>query len=259
MIIANKYKILEKIGKGGFGTIFKGENIRTKELVAIKMEPINAETKMLKREAQIYQYLSKSEGIPEIKWYGIIDNYYYMVIPLLGVSFSNILANGKTFSLKEVFSIGKELIKRLKYIHEKGLIHRDIKTDNILLSLCGKKIYLIDFGLCRKYKDNSNNHIVMKSEKSIIGTPNFISTNIHNGLEPSRRDDLESIAYILINLQLGKLEWGEKTDLNKIKMIKLSIHNNILVNDKLVFFLNYCRNMQFCETPNYEYLINLLN
>ena len=96
MIIANKYKIIEKIGEGCFGFIFKGENIRTFEKVAIKMESILSETKLLKNEAKIYQYLHGSSiGFPTVKWFGIIDNYYYMVLPLLGDSLCN-----KTFPIK---------------------------------------------------------------------------------------------------------------------------------------------------------------
>ena len=80
MIIANKYKIIEKLNNGEFGTIFKGENIRTKENVAIKMEKISVDTKMLKRETQIYQYLGKALGIPQVKWYGSTEEYNYMVL-----------------------------------------------------------------------------------------------------------------------------------------------------------------------------------
>ena len=72
-MLANKYKLIERIGNGEFGTIFKGENIRTKEAVAVKLETISSDTKMLKREAQIYQYLGKAPGIPQVKWYGSTD------------------------------------------------------------------------------------------------------------------------------------------------------------------------------------------
>jgi len=193
MIIANKYKIIKKLNNGEFGTIFKAENIRTKELVAIKMESISVETKMLKRETQIYQYLGKAVGVPQVKWYGSAEEYNYMVLPLFGDSLAS-----KTFSLVDSFSIGQKIVKILGFIHRKGLIHRDIKPDNFVFNQDGTDVYIIDFGLCKKYIDNNNSHIEMKTGKTIIGTPNFVSINVHNGVEPSRRDDLISAAYIIL-------------------------------------------------------------
>ena len=86
MIVANKYKILEEIGRGAFGKVFKGENIRRRELVAIKVEKVNGEIKSLKYETQIYQALTsgvKHPGFVQVKWFGLIQDYYFMVMPLL--------------------------------------------------------------------------------------------------------------------------------------------------------------------------------
>jgi serine/threonine protein kinase len=88
-LIGNKYKLLEKIGEGSFGSIYKGENIRTHELVAIKVEPINNNTKLLKNESIIYQYLNNNEGLPNVKWFGKDQINYYMVINLLGESYKH--------------------------------------------------------------------------------------------------------------------------------------------------------------------------
>ena len=284
MIIANKYKIIEKIGEGCFGFIFKGENIRTFEKVAIKMESISCETKLLKNEAKIYQYLqgciqtpstvvsgvpsltgafgfgslhNGNEGFPTVKWFGIIDNYYYMVLPLLGDSLCN-----KTFDTKPLFSISIDMIKRIQYIHENGLIHRDIKPDNFLFGLNNDPvIHLIDFGFCRKYlKADNKTHIDLKTNRPMIGTPNFVSVNVHNGLEPSRRDDLESVAYMMIYFQLGQLEWmNPGVDLDKMREMKINVFNNMKIHSSILIFLNYCRKLQFDETPNYNKIIGFFH
>ena len=89
-IINKKYKIINKIGEGSFGLIYKGQNIRTNEYVAIKIEPIENELKLLKNESQIYQYLNNNEGIPNVKWFGKDNINYYMVINLLGHSLQTI-------------------------------------------------------------------------------------------------------------------------------------------------------------------------
>lgn len=254
MIIANKYKIIENINNGNFGSIFKGENIRTNELVAIKLEEISSETKMLKREAQIYHYLSKTPGIPEVKWYGATDEYNYMVMPLYGSSLSS-----RSFSLKSAYSIGKKLVTLIKRIHEKGLIHRDIKPDNFVSTKDWRDIYIIDFGLCKKYIDDNNKHMEMKTGKTIIGTPNFVSINVHNGCEPSRRDDLISVAYIILYLINGGLPWQTPREMKVIKMQKMCICEWSKTPIELVEYLKYCESLKFDENPDYDYLINALN
>jgi casein kinase I family protein HRR25 len=254
MIIANKYKLIEKLNNGEFGTIFKAENIRTKELVAIKMESISVETKMLKRETQIYQYLGKAVGIPQVKWFGTTDEYNYMVLPLFGDSLAS-----KTFSLVDSFSIGQKIVKILSFIHGKGLIHRDVKPDNFVFNQDGTDVYIIDFGLCKKYIDNDNKHIEMKSGKTIIGTPNFVSMNVHNGIEPSRRDDLISVAYIILYLINGGLPWQTKREIKDIKRQKQCILQWCNTPEELIKYIHYCENLKFDETPDYEYLIKSLN
>ena len=254
MIIANKYKIIEKMNNGQFGTIFKGENIRTKEMVAIKIEHFSQETKMLKRETQIYQYLGKSQGIPQVKWFGSTEEYNYMVLPLFGDSLLS-----KTFSLIDSLLIGQKIVKILKFIHDKGLVHRDIKPDNFVFNKDNTDIYIIDFGLCRKYIDNYNKHIEIKGGKTIIGTPNFVSLNVHNGIEPTRRDDMISVAYIMLYLINGSLPWQLNVEMKDIKLQKQCILQWSKTPMQLIKYLKCCENLKFDETPNYDYLIQSLN
>ena len=143
-LIGKKYILLDLIGSGSFGSIYQGENVRTQEKVAIKVEPIKNETKLLKNEATFYQYLSNKQGIPEVKWYGKDNLNYYMVLNLLGESLETIKEQKGTFSLKTTLQIGINVLDLLRTIHEAGLIHRDIKPDNFLLSLSdtNKKINL---------------------------------------------------------------------------------------------------------------------
>lgn len=254
MIIANKYRLIERLGNGGFGTIFKGENIRTTEKVAIKIELISSKTKMLKREAQIYQYLGKAPGVPQVKWYGTTEKYNYMVLPLFGDSLAF-----KTFSLAEALRMGQKMLKLLMFIHEKGLIHRDVKPDNFVLSQDESVLYIIDFGLCKKYIDTEHRHIKMRTERALIGTPNFVSTNVHNGIEPSRRDDLISVAYVILHLVNGGVPWQDPRDNEYIKMQKMCILQWSKTPTELIAYLNYCNGLKFDETPDYDFLINVLS
>ena len=207
-IINNKYKILERIGEGAFGSIYRGQNIRTLELVAIKIEPIGNETKLLKNESIVYQYLNNVDGIPTVKWFGKDEENYYMVIQLLGESLQSIKNKRDCFSLKLVLQIGIHIIELLKTIHEKGLVHRDIKPDNFLLGLDSdsKRIFIIDFGFCKSYLFDGK-HVPQKRTHNLIGSRTYASINAHNCIELSRRDDLESLGYMLIYFYAGVLPW----------------------------------------------------
>ena len=206
-LINNKYKIINEIGKGSFGTIYKGENIRTREKVAIKVEIIEHGTYLLKNESIIYRYLNNMPGIPSVKWFGKDDDNYYMVINLLGKSLQNIKDTIGCFTLNDALKIGIYLINLIQNIHEKGLVHRDIKPENFLFGLDDtSKIYIIDFGFCKSYVGNDE-HIPMKKTSNLIGSRTYASINAHNFDEISRRDDLESLCYTLIYLVQGKLDW----------------------------------------------------
>lgn len=256
-MIANKYRIIEKLNKGSFGQVFKAENVRTHELVAIKVETKNNSVMTLKNEAKIYQYLGKTDGLPQLKWFGTNENINYLVINLLGPS---ILKNKKILSLQNSILIGIQIIERIKYIHYKSLLHRDIKPDNFLFDLEEQtnKIYLIDFGLCKRYNYNGK-HIEQKNIRQIVGSPNFVSINVHKGIEPSRRDDLESAIYVISNMILGDLEWFNCNSLSEMILFKENFKIKVGIPDFLKRMLDYIHLLEFKETPNYDYLINIMS
>lgn len=256
-IINNKYKIIEQIGSGSFGSIYKGENIRTRENVAIKVESIKSETKLLKNESIIYQFLSNSPGIPSVKWFGKDTNNYYMVINLLGQSLQNLKDKKGNFSLKLTLQIGIQIINLLKTIHDKGLVHRDIKPDNFLFGLNDTQINIIDFGFCKTYIDGNNMHIKMVNTKNIIGSHMYTSINSHKFRELSRRDDLESLGYMLIYFYMGTLDWQNiESSSDKIIKMKETIGDNTDVPKILIDYLNYVKNLIFEEKPDYLTIIN---
>lgn len=249
MIINNKYTFLEKLGSGSFGVLYKGENIRTKEKVAIKIEPVNPVYgfSLLKKEASIYHRLyhvcdnnSSTNGIPTVKWFGKDENNYYMVFQLLGESLETRMQRLYKFSLEQTMEIGKNILAILKKVHHYGYIHQDIKPDNFLFDMDGKQIFIIDFGLCKVFKRENMN----KKSKSIIGTPCFASIRAHECCNQSKRDDLESLAYMLFYFVLGHLPWKHQTDLEAIyrekkefpKYLNSSLNSSL---GPLIYFYQY--------------------
>ena len=265
-IINNKYKILERIGEGAFGSIYRGQNIRTLELVAIKIEPIGNETKLLKNESIVYQYLNNVDGIPTVKWFGKDEENYYMVIQLLGESLQSIKNKRDCFSLKLVLQIGIHIIELLKTIHEKGLVHRDIKPDNFLLGLDSdsKRIFIIDFGFCKSYLFDGK-HVPQKRTHNLIGSRTYASINAHNCIELSRRDDLESLGYMFIYFYAGVLPWQLDTSnvhMNANEHIirsKQDIMENTNIPKILTNYIRYVRGLGFSEKPHYSSIINGFN
>jgi serine/threonine protein kinase len=258
-LINKKYRILEKIGEGSFGFIYKGENIRTRELVAIKVEPIEKDLKLLKNESLIYQYLNNIQGVPMVKWFGKDEKNYYMVINLLGESLQSIKNTKQTFSLSSALQIGIHVMILLKTIHEKGLVHRDVKPDNFLLGLNneGKRIYIIDFGLCKSYMNNDV-HNSIKKTNNLIGSLTYCSINAHNCIELSRRDDMESLGYMLAYFYLGTLPWQDllSENIDVIKKLKQEATTNDKLPQILVNYIKYVRSLEYEETPNYFLIID---
>ena len=256
-MIANKYSVIEKISEGSFGTILKGKNERTGELVAIKIESKTTLTPTLKTEAKIYQYLGKQVGFSQLKWFGTNDKYNYLVVDLLGHSLTHSLTHTEPINCITAIELGIQIIDRIETLHTKSLLHRDIKPDNFLFGLGNEtnKLFLIDFGFCKRYEYHGK-HIQQKTISSIVGSLNFVSLNIHNGLEPSRRDDVESCIYIIIYMYTGYLDWI-KFDTSRETMVKLK--RELINNPDIPFFisnlLQYIRLLDFDEMPDYKYII----
>ena len=257
-MIAYKYKLIEKINEGSFGTICKAENIRTKEIVAIKFENKSEQMKSLKNEARIYQYLGKLNGFAQLKTFGTTGDINYLVMDLLGYSLVDVIKK-KELSLKTVLVLGIQIIKRIQSLHNNYLLHRDIKPSNFVFGneYDTNKLFLIDLGFAKRY-DYNGKHIEQKNINKIVGSLNFVSINVHNHIEPSRRDDIESCIYVILTMLFGDLEWFKETDINKIALLK----RNIVNDDKIPIFikkmLNYIRSIEFDATPDYDYIISLM-
>lgn len=268
--MGNKYRLGRKIGSGSFGDIYLGTNISTGEEVAIKLECIKTRHPQLHIESKFYKMMQGGVGIPQIKWCGSEGDYNVMVMELLGPSLEDLFNFcSRRFSLKTVLLLADQLISRTDFIHSRNFIHRDIKPDNFLMGL-GKKgnlVYIIDFGLAKKYRDGrTHQHIPYKENKNLTGTARYASINTHLGIEQSRRDDLESLGYVLMYFNRGSLPWqglkaaNKRQKYERISEKKMSTPIEELCKGYPIEFptyLNYCRQLRFEERPDYSYLRQL--
>lgn len=114
---------------------------------------------------------------------------------------------------------------------------------------------MIDFGFCKTYKTIDGEHNDEKPLTRIIGTPNYISLNVHNLHQPSRRDDVESTLYIMIYMLFGSLDWEDEKDEDKIIEMKENLTKNADIPDVLKQYLLYVRRLKYDEDPIYDYNI----
>lgn len=270
--LMDQYQVIKQIGSGSFGEVYYAKCTTSNKYVAAKIEDINKHTHKIINEYNIYKELEKNgftKGIPRI--YDLVQTPLFncMFMQLLGSNLEELFVTySRKFSMPTVLNIAIQIVTLLENLHNAHYIHRDIKPNNFLIGLNNRKnrIYIMDFGLSKKYIDRNNKHIEFKNNKLLIGTARYVSINIHMGIESSRRDDLESVGYMLIYFLKGSLPWqGSKAQNGKkhyevIGEIKMTTSIDTLCKDLPECFkeyLMYCRELAFEDKPDYKYLRNL--
>lgn len=269
--VGGKFRIGREIGSGSFGKVYLGTNVQSGEEVAIKLESVRSKAPQLLYECKLYKILAGGVGVPNVHWYGVEGDFNVMVMDLLGPSLEDLFSFSKRkHSLKTVLMLADQMINRIEYVHAKNLIHRDIKPDNFTIGL-GKRanqVHVIDFGLAKKFRDpRTQQHIPYREGKNLVGTARYASINTHLGLEQSRRDDLESIGYVLMYFIRGSLPWqglkvrgSKKEKYDKIMETKMNTPLHVLCDGfpkEFETYLNYCRSLRFEDRPDYAYLRRL--
>ncbi|KAM7519649.1 hypothetical protein LguiB_018611 [Lonicera macranthoides] len=268
--VGNKFRLGRKIGSGSFGEIYLGTCIGTNEEVAIKLENIKTKHQQLFSEAKLYRILQGGTGIPSVRWHGVEGDYNVLVMDLLGPSLEDLFNFcSRKLSLKTVLMLADQMINRVEFVHSKSYLHRDIKPDNFLMGLGrhASQVCIIDFGLAKKYKDPcTHQHVPYRENKNLAGTARYASINAHLGVEQTRRDDLESLGYVLMYFLRGSLPWQglkggtKKQKYEKICEKKVSTPIKALCRGypaEFESYFHYCRSLRFDDKPDYIYLKRL--
>lgn len=267
------WRLGRKIGSGSFGDIYKGVNVQTGEEVAMKVESAKAKHPQLIYESKLLKHLQGAPGIAQIYYCDAEADFNIMVMELLGPSLEDLFnLCSRQFTLRTILMIADQVLDRVEYLHSKNFIHRDIKPDNFLIGKVNGPnqgvIYMIDYGLAKKYRDpKTHQHIPYRENKNLTGTARYASISAHLGSEQSRRDDLEAVGYVLMYFcRAGTLPWqGIKANTkqekyHKIMEKKMSTPVEVLCKGyppEFATYLNYCRQLRFEDRPDYAYLRGL--
>lgn len=259
-----------RIGGGSFGEIYLGVSLTSGEEVAVKLENKRTRHPQLFYESKLLRFLAGGRGVPDVMSVGTDGEYNYMVMQLLGSSLEDLMTSMKhRMSLKTVLMLAEQMLERVELVHSKHFLHRDIKPDNFTMGLgpTANMVYIIDFGLSKRYFDpKTRQHIPYRDGKNLTGTARYASVSTHIGIEQSRRDDLESLNYVLVYLLQGQLPWQglqaktRKEKYDRIKEVKSSTPLSVLCANlppEFELAIAYCRSLSFEDEPEYAYIKRL--
>ncbi|KAI8881132.1 kinase-like protein [Backusella circina FSU 941] len=308
VIIGGQWRVLGRIGEGSFGEVFEAEHVDTGKRYAIKREPLKMRHPQIKHESDIYNALAGGPGIPQCHWHGQHDKFDCIAIDLLGPNLSQLKKSTKRFSIETIVNLGCQMVSSIEHIHNMGLVYRDIKPDNFLFSAdcylvdpemieipddhgmpyiqynsptCEEvfrkwgephpKLYVVDYGLTTWWRDpitQTPYPETKRNYKNKIGTARYASLNVHRGKTHSRRDDLEGIGYLLLDLLFGSLPWtgiqarNSRAGWDRMRQIKEDTFMSDIcagLPQGILEFIEYTRSLRFAVTPDYELLRKFLS
>ncbi|CAG8617082.1 3473_t:CDS:2, partial [Funneliformis mosseae] len=287
--VGGHWLVEEKIGEGSFGEVFRAVHIKTNEQYAIKRELIDEEHPQLPQEAEFLRRLAGPSFIPKLYWFGQEQLYNALVMDLLGPNIRLVRQAYGKLPVPFVSKIAVQMVDILEHVHSRGIVYRDVKPDNFLLERdfaisikelekwnsekdspkliddkhpllhSPHKISLVDFG----------RHVPKKHPptKYKTGTARYAAMGVHRGLPHARRDDLESLGYVILELLQGTLPWAGVTARNAVegwsKMLKMKESKPLEelfegVPSGFMKFLQYARSLDFDQKPDYAFARNLL-
>ena len=254
------YEVIGLIGRGGYGEVFHVKDSISKKDYAMKCELVTAKKTALEPEINTLKRISAS-NLPYFPKYvsdGQEGDIIYLIMELLGPSLSKLhkTCPDSHFSPSTFVKTAIEMINCIKALHELGIIHRDVKPSNFLLR-GGRENFLVlaDYGLVKDYADPfTHEHLPMNTKKSFKGTLKYCSMHVHHGMDQSRRDDMLSWFYSVVELYLCDLLWSDTKDKAVVQRNKKSFSDNMsnYLPKQLVEIYHLLENLDFTDTPEYD-------
>ncbi|CAN8009681.1 unnamed protein product [Ixodes pacificus] len=264
-VVKERWKVVKKIGGGGFGEIYEGLDLVTKELVALKLESAKQAKQVLKMEVAVLKKLQGREHVCRFIGCGRNDRFNYVVMQLQGKNLAELRRSQPrgAFSLSTTLRLGLQILRAIQSIHEVGFLHRDVKPSNFAMGRhqhnC-RKVYMLDFGLARQYVTTTGEVRPPRAAAGFRGTVRYASVNAHRNKEMGRHDDLWSLFYMLVEFVNGQLPWRKIKDKEQVGLMKEKYDHRLLLKhlpSDFRQFLDHISSLEYYDRPDYPVLAGL--
>ncbi|XP_004518934.2 tau-tubulin kinase homolog Asator isoform X3 [Ceratitis capitata] len=264
-VVKERWKVVRKIGGGGFGEIYEGQDLITREQVALKVESARQPKQVLKMEVAVLKKLQGKEHVCRFIGCGRNDRFNYVVMQLQGKNLAELRRAQPrgAFSLSTTLRLGLQILKAIESIHSVGFLHRDIKPSNFSIGRLPyncRRVYMLDFGLARQYTTGTGEVRCPRAAAGFRGTVRYASINAHRNREMGRHDDLWSLFYMLVEFVNGQLPWRKIKDKEQVGLTKEKYDHRILLKhlpSDLKQFLEHIQSLTYSDRPDYAMLIGL--
>ncbi|XP_016090994.1 tau-tubulin kinase 1-like [Sinocyclocheilus grahami] len=264
-LVKERWKVLKKIGGGGFGEIYEACDLLTRENVALKVESAQQPKQVLKMEVAVLKKLQGKNHVCKFIGCGRNDKFNYVVMQLQERNLADLRRSQPrgTFSMSTTLRLGKQILESIEAIHSVGFLHRDIKPSNFAMgrlpSTC-RKCYMLDFGLARQYTNTNGEVRPPRTVAGFRGTVRYASINAHKNKEMGRHDDLWSLFYMLVEFTVGQLPWRKIKDKEQVGQIKERYEHRMLLKHmpaEFHIFYDHVLDLDYHTKPDYQLLMTV--
>ncbi|KAA0707601.1 Tau-tubulin kinase 1 [Triplophysa tibetana] len=266
-MVKERWKVLKKIGGGGFGEIYEAVDLLTRENVALKVESAQQPKQVLKMEVAVLKKLQGKNHVCKFIGCGRNDKFNYVVMQLQGRNLADLRRSQPrgTFTMSTTLRLGKQILESIEAIHSVGFLHRDIKPSNFAmgrLPSTHRKCYMLDFGLARQYTNTNGEVRPPRTVAGFRGTVRYASVNAHKNKEMGRHDDLWSLFYMLVEFAAGQLPWRKIKDKEQVGQIKERYDHRMLLKhmpSEFNVFLEHVLALDYYTKPDYQLLMSVFD
>ncbi|KAM3622656.1 uncharacterized protein V6R79_001700 [Siganus canaliculatus] len=264
-MVKDRWKVLKKIGGGGFGEIYEALDLLTRENVALKVESAQQPKQVLKMEVAVLKKLQGKNHVCKFIGCGRNDKFNYVVMQLQGRNLADLRRSQPrgTFTMSTTLRLGKQILESIEAIHSVGFLHRDIKPSNFAMGRLPstyRKCYMLDFGLARQYTNTTGEVRPPRTVAGFRGTVRYASVNAHKNKEMGRHDDLWSLFYMLVEFAVGQLPWRKIKDKEQVGQIKERYDHRMLLKhmpSEFNIFLEHVLALDYYTKPDYQLLMSV--
>ncbi|XP_071244315.1 tau-tubulin kinase 1 isoform X3 [Salvelinus alpinus] len=264
-MVKDRWKVLKKIGGGGFGEIYEALDLLTRENVALKVESAQQPKQVLKMEVAVLKKLQGKNHVCKFIGCGRNDKFNYVVMQLQGRNLADLRRSQPrgTFTMSTTLRLGKQILESIEAIHSVGFLHRDIKPSNFAMGRLPstlRKCYMLDFGLARQYTNTTGEVRPPRTVAGFRGTVRYASVNAHKNKEMGRHDDLWSLFYMLVEFAVGQLPWRKIKDKEQVGQIKERYDHRMLLKhmpSEFHIFLDHVLGLDYYTKPDYQLLMSV--